>query len=76
MLVKINDTLVNLDNVCFMERRYQITNKPDEPEMRDNFRISITFVNDKTISVEFKDKRDLDLTYELLNQSATVICNQ
>lgn len=74
MIVNLNDTLVNLDNVCHMERRYQMTADPMIPGiMKDRFRISIAFVDGKTNTVYFDSRQDLDNAYDQIQLLARVL---
>lgn len=57
----INDTLVNLDNVCTMKRYYRITKDPMiSGVMKDDFRLYITFTGGKSETIYFDNAEQMD----------------
>lgn len=73
MIVEINDTLVNIDNICTAKRYYQITKTPGQPEMKDYPRIYITFLNGKSETIDFANVEDMEVGYHTLRLTETVI---
>lgn len=73
MIVEINDTLVNVDNICTVKMHYKITKTPGEPEMKDFPRIFITFLNGKTETITFENAEDMHVGYETMRLFETTI---
>ena len=64
MIVEINDTLVNLDNVCLAKRYYQITKDPMNPGiMKDKPRLCIEFIGGKSETINFNTTEQLESAY-------------
>lgn len=69
MIVEINDTLVNIDNICTAKRCFQDTDNPGRLKPC----IYITFLNGKTESIEFKNDHDMQVGYQTLRLFETTI---
>lgn len=68
MIVEINDTLVNIDNVCTSKRCYQTDDDTDKliPSLL------ITFVGGKSEFISFKSVEDMNVGYQTLRLFETV----
>jgi hypothetical protein len=65
-MILLNSTLVNINQICTAEIYYEIRKLPGYPEMKDSFRIGITFINSKSITVFFDSKEDLEQAFNKL----------
>lgn len=66
MIVNLNGTLVNTDNICTAKMYYQITRTPGEPEKKDYLRIHVVFIGGHKDSIEFDTKADMELAFTKL----------
>lgn len=68
MIVEINDTLVNIANLCSAKKCYQTTDEPGtlKPSLH------ISFINGKTEIIEFKSVEDMQVGYQTLRLFETV----
>ena len=74
MIIEINNTLVNTDNICSVKRYYAITDRRGNPIM--NYlspRLYITFLNGKSETIIFNNVEDLEAGYQTLKFCETVI---
>lgn len=68
MIIEINDTLINIDNMCSAKKVYQDTDNPGQLKPC----LYITFLNGKTESIEFKNNEDMQVGYHTIRLFETV----
>lgn len=69
MIVEINDTLININNVCSAKKCYQTTDEPGRLKPS----LHISFINGKTEIIQFKNNEDMQVGYHTIRLFETVI---